>query len=232
MGLEGVRVALTASRERSEAISFLLEDEGAELVHLPLLELLPPLDPRPFAAMVEQLQRYPWILLSSLEAVVALWEGARVAGTVDLIGKVGLIATEPAVARMLVALGQPPRIELGPAGALVLDADAEVLIPVADAQSPWPARAAEAGALAIPVLAWRQVPVELPAVAPELIVFDVPGAASALHRDHLAWLEGAVRVAGSASTAGELNGLGTPAHTVARGGSLGLLDAAHAAWKR
>ena len=59
-----------------------------------------------------------------------------------------------------------------------------------------------------------------------------PGAASALHRDHRPWLEGAVRVAGSASTAEELSRLGMPAHTVARGGSLGLLDAAHSAWKR
>jgi uroporphyrinogen-III synthase len=234
VSLQGVRVALTASRERSEAISFLLEDEGAELLHLPVLELLPPLDPRPFAAMVEQLQRYPWILLSSLEAVTALWEGARVAGTLNLIGKVGLIATDAAVARMLVSLGQPARIEVGPSTALELElgADAEVLVPMGDASSPWPARLAEAGALAISVLAWRPAPLELPTQAPELILFDAPGAASALHRDHRPWLETAVRVAGSASTAEELSRLGTPAHTVARAGSLGLLDAAQTAWKR
>ncbi len=232
MGLEGVRVALTASRERSEAISFLLEDEGALLLHLPVLELLPPADPRPFAAMVEQLQRYPWILLSSLEAVTALWEGARVAGTLNLLGKVGLIATDDVVGRMLLALGQPPRIQVGPTSPLQIEADAEVLVPVCDGDSPWPAQLAEAGALAICVLAWTKAPVELPIEAPELIVFEAPGAASALHRDHRPWLEGAVRVAGSASTAEELTRLGTPAHTVARGGSLALLDAAQSAWKR
>ncbi|MBS1151876.1 MAG: Uroporphyrinogen-III synthase [Myxococcaceae bacterium] len=191
MSLQGVRVALTASRERSEAISFLLEDEGAQLLHLPVLELLPPIDPRPFAAVVEQLQRYPWILLSSLEAVTALWEGARVAGTLKRLDEVGLIATDGEVARTLVCLGQPARLALGTTAVL-----------------------------------------ELPAQAPELIVFDTPGAASALHRDRRAWLEGAVRVAGSAATAEELSQLGTPAHTVARAGSLGLLDAAQAAWKR
>ena len=232
MGLEGVRVALTASRERSEANSFLLEDEGAQLLHLPLLELLPPADARPFAAMVEQLQRHPWILLSSLEAVAALFEGARVAGTLGLMGKVGLIATDVEVARMLASLGHPARIELGPLTPLALDADAEVLVPVGDGNSPWPARLAEAGALAISVLAWTPAPVALPQVAPELIVFDAPGAASALHRDHRAWLEGAVRVAGSAAAAEELSRLGTPAHTVAKGGSLGILDAAQSAWKR
>lgn len=229
MSLEGVRVALTASRERSEAISFLLEDEGAQLLHLPVLELLPPADVRPFAAMVEQLQRYPWILLSSLEAVAALWEGARVAGTVGLLDKPGLIATDASVTRMLVSLGHPPRIELG---TLSLEADAEVLVPVGELSNPWPARVIDAGAIAIPVLAWTPAPIALPEQRPELIVLDAPGAASALDRDHRPWLEGAVRVAGSASTADELSRLGMPAHTVARAGSLGLLDAAQAAWKR
>lgn len=232
MSLQSVRVALTSSRERSEAISFLLEDEGAELLHLPVLELLPPSDPRPFAAMVEQLQRYPWILLSSIEAVAALWEGARVAGTLKLMGKVGLIAADASVARMLVSLGQPARFELGATTPLELEADAEVLVPVGDGASVWPAKLAEAGSLAISVLAWTPAPVELPTQAPELIVFDAPGAASALHRDHRPWLEAALRVAGSASTAEELARLGMPAHTVARAGSLGLLDAAQAAWKR
>ena len=232
MSLTGVRVGLTASRERCEAISFLLEDEGAEVLHLPLLELLPPQDTRPFAAMVEQLQRYPWILLSSLEAVAALWEGARVAGTLERMDKVGLIATEPAVARMLLSLGQPARIELDPSGALELDADDEVLVPVGDGDSPWPARLANKGALALAVLAWRPSKVVLPPVAPELILFDAPGTASALHRDQPLWLEGAVRVASSSGTAEELARLGAPAHTVARPGAEALLDAAHSAWKR
>ena len=232
MSLQGVRVALTASRERSEAISFLLEDEGAQLLHLPVLELLPPIDPRPFAAVVEQLQRHPWILLSSLEAVTALWEGARVAGTLKRLDEVGLIATDGEVARMLVCLGQPARLALGTTAGLDLGTDAEVLVPVGDGPNPWPARLAEAGALPSAVPAWRAAVLELPAQAPELIVFDTPGAASALHRDRRAWLEGAVRVAGSAATAEELSQLGTPAHTVARAGSLGLLDAAQAAWKR
>ncbi len=240
MSLEGVRVALTASRERSEAISFLLEDEGAQLLHVPVLELMAPADPRPFAAVVEQLQRYPWILLSSLESVAALWEGARVAGTLKQMEKVGLIAVDSAIARLLVCLGQPARIELGALAALNhpaalkagLDADAEVLVPLGEGESEWPTRLAEAGALAISVLAFTPCPLQLPAQAADLIVFDSLGAASALHRDHPQWLQAAVRVAGSASTADELSKLGLPAHAVARGGAMGLLDAAQSAWKR
>lgn len=230
MSLQGVKVALTASRERCEAISFLLEDEGAELLHLPLLELQPPTDARPFAAMVEQLQRHPWMLLSSLEAVAALWDGARVAGTLPGLSKVGFIAADAGVARMLTALGQPPRFQLP--GPLPLEADTEVLVPLGDGNSPWPRMLAEAGSLAISVLAWTPSVVELPDVAPQLVVFESAGTPSALHRDRPAWLEGAVRVAGSAAVADELTRLGLPAHTVSRGGSLQLLDAAQAAWKR
>ncbi|GEM_PF-2835349 len=230
MSLQGVKIALTASRERCEAISFLLEDEGADLVHLRLLELRPPSDARPFAAMVEQLPRHPWILLSSLEAVAALWDGARVAGTLPGLSKVGFIAADAAVARMLTALGQPPRFQLP--GPLPLEADTEVLVPLGDASSPWPRTLAEAGALAISVLAWTPADVALPDAAPQLILFESPGTPSALHRDRPQWLDGAVRVAGSASVADELLRLGFPAHTVARGGSLELLDAAQAAWKR
>jgi uroporphyrinogen-III synthase len=232
VSLDGARIALTASRERCEAISFLLEDEGAQLTHLPVLELLPPEDDRPFAAMVEQLQRYPWILLSSLEAVTALWEGARVAGTLDRIGKVGLIATDAWVARILKALGQPARIELDASASLQLEADDEVLVPVGNGESPWPERLAEHGALALAVLAWRPSPLELPPVAPELIVFESVGPASVLHRDHPDWLAPALRVAGSAAAADELARLGVPAHAVARPGAEGLLEAAQLAWKR
>ena len=232
MSLSGVRVGLTASRERSESISFLLEDEGVELVHLPLLELRPPADSRPFAAMTEQLQRHPWILLSSLEAVTALWEGARLAGTLDRLSKVGLIATDVSVANLLASLGQPARIELDPSGALELDSDDEVLIPVGDGDSPWPTRIAQRGALAIAVLAWTPAVVRLPQFPPELILFQGLGTASALHRDQPAWLQSAVRVAGSAKTADELSRLGAPAHSVAGPGAEGLLDAALLAWKR
>lgn len=232
MSLAGVRVALTASRDRSEAISFLLEDEGAEVQHLPLLELAPPADPRPFAATVEHLSRYPKMLLSSLEAVVAVWEGARIAGTTRALGAVGFIVTDPAITRLLAALGQAPWLDLSGGAALALEPDTEVLVPLGAGDTGWPQRLAEAGARPIPVVAWQPRALAWPEVAPQLILFSAPGPASALHDAQPAWLEDAVRVAGSPATADELQRLGRPAHTVAEAGSLQLLDAALAAWKR
>lgn len=230
MSLSGVRVALTASRDRSEAISFLLEDEGAEILHLPLLELRPPEDPRPFAATVEHLSRYPKILLSSLEAVIALWDGARVAATTEALARADLIATDAAVARLLTALGRPPWLDLSTGAPLRLDADTEVLVPMGAFDPTWPRALAEAGALAIAVLGWTPAPVALPEQAPQLIVFDGPGAASALQQKAPAWLAAAKRVAATPATAAELAQLGAPAHALATGGSVGLLDAAQVAW--
>jgi uroporphyrinogen-III synthase len=230
VSLEGVRVGLTASRARCEALSFLLEDAGADLCHLPLLELHPPEDPRPFASIAEQLQRYKWILLSSLEAVAALWEASRVAGTLGLLQHVGLIATDARTAGLLEALGQPPKLTLDATGALQLDTDTEVLVPVGDGDSPWPARLAQQGALAISVLGWRASAPKLPTFAPELIVFDAPGTAEAMDRDHPQWLRAAKRVAGSPRIAQALARVGAPAHTVAGPGPEALLDAAQSAW--
>ena len=53
--LRGVRVLVPRPRERAQALCFLLEEEGAEVVALPLLELEPPTDPRPLQAAAELL---------------------------------------------------------------------------------------------------------------------------------------------------------------------------------
>ena len=55
--LEGIRVLVTRPRERSEELCFLLEDEGAQVLHVPLLELRPPEDPRPLVAAAEEGRR-------------------------------------------------------------------------------------------------------------------------------------------------------------------------------
>jgi len=55
--LAGVRVLVPRPRERAEQICFLLEDEGAEVLAIPLLELEPPGDPRPLRAAAELLRK-------------------------------------------------------------------------------------------------------------------------------------------------------------------------------
>ena len=56
---------MTRPRERAEELCFLLEDEGAEVLSVPLLELRPPEDPRPLASAAEHIQRYKWVVFAS-----------------------------------------------------------------------------------------------------------------------------------------------------------------------
>ena len=53
--LLGRRVVVTRPRARSEELCFLLEEEGAEVVALPMLELEPPTDARGLRAAAETL---------------------------------------------------------------------------------------------------------------------------------------------------------------------------------
>src|SRR5688572_513479 len=103
--LSGIRVLVTRPRERAQELCFLLEDEGAEVVSLPLLELLPPDEPRPLSSAAEQIHRYAWVLLASPSAAQALFEAARVAGTLDRLGKVNAAVVGPSTARSAKLLG-------------------------------------------------------------------------------------------------------------------------------
>lgn len=97
--LAGKRILVTRPRERSAELCFLLEDEGAQVLALPVLELLPPEDPRPLQAAAEQLGRYSWVLFASPSAVTAMVEAARVAGTLGVLSKAKVAVVGPATAR-------------------------------------------------------------------------------------------------------------------------------------
>ena len=97
--LEGIRVLVTRPRERAEELCFLLEDEGAHVLHVPLLELVPPEDARPLLAAAESIQRYAWVAFASASAVDALMDALREAGTTELLSSVRLAAVGPRTAR-------------------------------------------------------------------------------------------------------------------------------------
>jgi uroporphyrinogen-III synthase len=103
--LEGVRVLVTRPRDRAADLCFLLEDEGAEVVHLPLLELTPPSDERGLRSAAEQIHRYAWVAFASPSAVDALWEACREAGTQARLSVARLAAVGPGTARALESRG-------------------------------------------------------------------------------------------------------------------------------
>ena len=96
---------VTRPRERAEELCFLLEDEGAEVLSIPLLELRPPEDPRPLASAAEHIQRYKWVVFASPSSVDALMEALREAGTTDRLRRVKVAAVGPRTARTAEAFG-------------------------------------------------------------------------------------------------------------------------------
>ncbi len=108
--LQGIRVLVTRPRERSQALCFLLEDEGAEVVTLPLLELEPPTDPRPLQAAAELLGRFAWVAFVSERAVSALVDATRTGGTLEVLRTRQLAAVGPATASALKAQGLEPAL--------------------------------------------------------------------------------------------------------------------------
>jgi uroporphyrinogen-III synthase len=189
--LQGVRILVTRPRERSRSLCFLLEDEGAEVTSLPLLELLPPRDERPLQAAAEQIQRYRWIALASPSAVQALVDAARRAGTLELLQQAELAVVGPGTARTLEALDLRVSFQAEPATGIGLakgllarmQPEESVLFPVAEqGRREGLDLLREAGVSVTEVVAYRTEGVELePSVwsemaqrPPQVVLFASP----------------------------------------------------------
>lgn len=138
--LVGLRVVVTRPRQRSEELCFLLEEEGADVLALPMLELEPPSDARGLQAAAETLGRFTWVAFSSAAGVEALAEAARTAGTAAALGRLKVAVVGAATARAARAAGLQVTLEaIGGTGAALgtelaprLEAADMVLLPAAE----------------------------------------------------------------------------------------------------
>lgn len=243
--LEGIRVLVTRPRERAEELCFLLEDEGAEVLSVPLLDLRAPEDPRPLAAAAEAIQRYKWVVFASPSGVDALMEALREAGTVDRLGHLRVASVGPRTSRTVESYGLKVSVESGDgtghglfhAMRGFLQAEDEVLLPAAEeGRRELETELRELGARVTRVTAYRTLPAELPPEAltllettpPDVVLFASPRTAEA-------FLEAAGRerlgrarvVAIGPTTAGALARMGVEVAAVAeRPTPEGLVDAA------
>jgi uroporphyrinogen-III synthase len=234
--LDGVRVLVTRPRERARELCFLLEDCGAQVMSLPLLELVPPDDVRPLRAAAEQLQRYRWVLLTSPSAAQAIVEAAREAGTRDRLAQVKVAVVGQGTAKAAAALGLEVSLvsPVGTGSGLFeamqgsLGPDDEVLLPVAQEGRRELFDALEAAGVRVTrVAAYRSAgkPVdeparrELAAFAPQVVIFASPRTAEAYLEatgdEGRALLARARLVAIGPTTAAALVALGLPAPIVA-----------------
>jgi uroporphyrinogen-III synthase len=109
--LQGLRVVVTRPRVRSEELCFLLEEEGAEVMALPMLELEPPSDGRGLRAAAETLGRFAWVAFASAAGVEALAEAARIAGTGAALRRLRVAVVGAGTARAARAAGLEVALE-------------------------------------------------------------------------------------------------------------------------
>jgi len=247
--LQDVHALVTRPRARAEELCFLLEDEGAKVTALPLLELVPPEDPRPLQAAAERLSRFDWVAFSSPSGVAALVDAARQAGTFDQLRRARLAAVGPRTARALQSHGLSAEHQADAGGGAAL-AEAmrpslhpgdRVLLPAAADGRPELGEALETlGAEATRVCAYRALQAELDAALvaglerdpPALAFFGSPRTAEALW-DALgpdrarALLARAASIAVGPTTRAALDELGVPrAATAHRPTPEAMVDAA------
>ncbi|MGO8970284.1 MAG: uroporphyrinogen-III synthase [Myxococcaceae bacterium] len=142
--LQGLRILVTRPRNRSEELCFLLEEEGAEVVALPMLELEPPSDGRALRAAAETLGRFSWVAFASVAGVEALAEAARVAGTTAALRRLKVAVVGAATARAALTAGLQVHLvceggtgtALGKELAQTLLPSDEVLLPTAEEGRP------------------------------------------------------------------------------------------------
>jgi uroporphyrinogen-III synthase len=253
--LEGLRIVVTRPRVRSEELCFLLEEEGAEVVALPMLELEPPRDARPLRAAAETLSRFAWVAFASAAAVEALSEAARTAGTTVALKRLKVAVVGTATGRAARAAGLQVTLEAQGGTGLSLGAELaprllpgeEVLLPAAEEGRPeleaalleaqtTPASLALASATVTRVAAYRSAPLgvaeavwaDLRNRPPAAVLFASPRTAEAFLEAGGRPVLGLSRaVAIGPTTATALAALGFPAAGVAeRPEAVGFVEAA------
>jgi uroporphyrinogen-III synthase len=224
---------------QSADLSFLLEEEGFEPLHLPLLEVDLPADPRAVRAAVEQVAHYEWVLPESPRVVRVLAELSRAEGNGGQVAQRRFLAPDEETARAIRRQGWPATAVLPDAGCGhhhleglngLLTSDDRVLVLTAGAPDweRWGAPIAETRARATLVQACGGAGLwALPDGPVNLIVVHSPDAADALFAVAPALLEATPVVAAGPLTAEVLAGLGVAVGAVAaRPGTDAVLEAA------
>jgi uroporphyrinogen-III synthase len=101
-----VRVVITRAEHQSEDLAEAFQGAGFQVERLPLLEIVPPTDPRPLERAASELALYDWIVFTSsnaVEAFVPLAGGA-------LPDRLQVAAVGPATAGALRCFGIEPHL--------------------------------------------------------------------------------------------------------------------------
>lgn len=172
--LSGVRVVVTRAEHQADSFAAAFKAAGAVVEILPLLEIIPPADPRPLERAASELALYDWLVFTSANAVDALMP--LTGGAVPKRLQIAVVG--PATAEALRAYEIEPHLEARRADAEGLVADLaprvgrrrRVLLPqAADARATLVDGLSHAGAEAVAVVAYdKRLPLEAAPRAAEL----------------------------------------------------------------
>jgi uroporphyrinogen-III synthase len=126
--LTGRRILVTRPRDQSGRLQQLLEAQGAHVIAIPSVEILPPDSYADLDAALQNLDRYDWLVLTSANAVKAIAERVALLGvSTESFRGVQIAAIGRTTADAIVALGLP--VALVPPVA-VAESLSEVLLPL------------------------------------------------------------------------------------------------------
>jgi uroporphyrinogen-III synthase len=75
--LSHLRVLVGRARHQASALSAGLRAKGAEVIEIPFIEIRPPRSYQPLDTALRNLDRYDWLILTSVNGVEALWSRAK-----------------------------------------------------------------------------------------------------------------------------------------------------------
>lgn len=179
MILSGIRVVVTRAEHQSEGLAAAFASAGFEVELLPLLEVVPPFDPRPLERAASELALFDWIVFTSTNAVEAFLPLAGGA----LPARLQVAAVGPATAEALRAWEVEPHLTASKSDAEGLlaelaprvDRRRRVLLPqAADARATLQEGLLKAGAEPVAVVAYdKRLPADAPRRAAELFAEEI-----------------------------------------------------------
>jgi uroporphyrinogen-III synthase len=166
-GLRGRTVVVTRAGHQAGALADLLTARGATVLSIPAIAIVPPVGWEAVDAALRDLDRYDWIVFTSVNAVAAVWRRLK---HLDVVLPAGLrtAAVGPATAAALLARGAaapviPTRFRGDAlAGAMPGLAGARVVLPRGDLARDATVDALEAAhAVVETLIVYRTVPADL-----------------------------------------------------------------------
>jgi uroporphyrinogen-III synthase len=106
MRLSGKRILITRARQQADALARLFQAEGAQVVSIPTIEIVPPQSFQPLDKALKKIHSYDWLIVTSVNGVEAFDRRMKKAAIEPgLLRRLQVAAIGPATKAALEAIG-------------------------------------------------------------------------------------------------------------------------------